>query len=59
MAETVRQTVGFLLQLMVLMLLPLVVGWQLFFGFPLLVMPSATLLAIVVFSIGHSLRQAR
>ncbi|MCY2968785.1 MAG: hypothetical protein NT069_35025 [Planctomycetota bacterium] len=54
-----RQSLGFLLQLVVLMFLPLVIGWQLFFGFPLLVMPTATLLAIVVFSIGQMLRQPR
>lgn len=54
-----RQKIGFVLQLAVLMFLPLVIGWQLFFGFPLLVMPSATLLAIVVFSLGHALRQPR
>lgn len=55
----VRQSIGFLLQLIVLMFLPLVIGWQLFFGFPLLVMPTATLLGIVVFSLGHALRQSR
>jgi hypothetical protein len=49
--------VGFVLQLVVLMFLPLVIGWQLFFGFPLLAMPAATLAAIVVFSVGHRLRQ--
>ena len=52
-----RNAIGVFLQMAVLMFLPLVIGWQLFFGFPLLVMPSATLLAIVVFSVGHSLRQ--
>jgi len=55
----VRQSIGFLLQMAVLMFLPLVIGWQLFFGFPLLVMPAATLVGIVVFSIGHALRQPR
>lgn len=53
----VRNALGFMLQMAVLMFLPLVIGWQLFFGFPLLVMPTATLLGIVVFSLGHSLRQ--
>jgi len=53
----VRNALGFMLQMAVLMFLPLVIGWQLFFGFPLLAMPAATLLAVVVFSLGHSLRQ--
>lgn len=52
-----RNALGLLLQMAVLMFLPLVIGWQLFFGFPLLAMPAATLLAIVVFYVGHSLRQ--
>lgn len=52
-----RQRLGFVLQLLVLMFLPLIVGWQLFFGFPLLAMPIATLAAIGVFTLGHSLRQ--
>jgi len=53
----VRNALGLMLQMAVLMFLPLVIGWQLFFGFPLLAMPAATLLAIVVFSLGHFLRQ--
>jgi len=52
----VRARVGFFLQLLVLMFLPLVIGWQLFFGFPLLAMPIATLAGIAVFSVGHLLR---
>lgn len=52
----VRARVGFFLQLLVLMFLPLVIGWQLFFGFPLLAMPIATLTGIAVFSVGHLLR---
>lgn len=51
-----RARFGFFLQLLVLMFLPLVVGWQLFFGFPLLAMPIATVTAIAVFSVGHILR---
>lgn len=53
----VRNALGFMLQMAVLMFLPLVIGWQLFFGFPLLAMPASTLLAIVLFSVGHALRQ--
>jgi len=54
----VRQQVGFVLQLLVLMFLPLVIGWQLFFGFPLIAMPACVLLAIAVFSAGHLLRRS-
>jgi hypothetical protein len=53
----VRQQVGFVLQLMVLMLLPLVIGWQLFFGFQLIYMPACVVLAIAVFSVGQVLRK--
>ena len=52
-----RQRLGFVLQLIVLMFLPLVIGWQLFFGFPLLAMPIATLAAVAVFSLGQWLRR--
>jgi hypothetical protein len=55
--ERMRRQIGFVLQLLVLMFLPLVIGWQLFFGFPLLAMPAATVAAIAVFSLGHALRQ--
>jgi hypothetical protein len=53
----VRQRVGFVLQLGVLSVLPMVIVWQLFFGFPLLVMPVAVLVAVAVFSAGHALRK--
>ena len=45
------------MQFLVLVFLPMVIGWQLFFGFPLLGMPIATLLAIGVFLVGHRLRK--
>jgi len=53
----VRQQLGFVLQFVVLAFLPLVIGWQLFFGFPLLGMPIALLLAIAVFWIGNMLKK--
>jgi hypothetical protein len=53
----VRQQVGFVLQLVVLMFLPLVIGWQLFFGFPLIAMPACLLVAVAVFSLGQVLRK--
>lgn len=52
-----RQQIGFVLQLLVLMFLPLVIGWQLFFGFPLIAMPACVLVAIGVFSVGQVLRK--
>ena len=45
------------MQLLVLMFLPLVIGWQLFFGFPLIAMPACVLVAIAVFSVGQVLRK--
>lgn len=52
-----RQQIGFVLQFVVLLFLPALIGWQLFFGIPLIVMPAATLAAIGLFSIGHLLRK--
>ena len=52
-----RQKVGWVLQLLVLMFLPLVIGWQLFFGFPLIAMPICVVVATAVFSFGHVLRK--
>jgi hypothetical protein len=53
----VRQQIGFVLQLLVLMVLPLVIGWQLFFGFRLIIMPASVLVAIAVSSVGQVLRR--
>lgn len=52
-----RQQVGFLLQFLVLVFLPLLIGWQLFFGFRLIWMPAGLLAGIIVFSAGHVLRK--
>lgn len=52
-----RQSVGMFLQLAVLMFLPLIIGWQLFFRMPLVYMPACLLLAVVVFTAGQKLRQ--
>lgn len=46
-----------LLQLVVLMFLPLLIGFQLFWGMPLIVMPALTILGIVVFTTGYYLRK--
>tara|TARA_B100000029_G_scaffold464152_1_gene497938 strand:- start:3951 stop:4121 length:171 start_codon:yes stop_codon:yes gene_type:complete len=51
-----RQQIGFLLQLLVLTLLPFVILWQLNFGMPLIWMPALTLAGIAVFTLGTKLR---
>jgi hypothetical protein len=53
----VRQQLGFAIQALVLMFLPLLIGFQLFFGFKLIWMPMCLVLAILVFSIGQILRR--
>lgn len=52
-----RRHIGFLMQLAVLALLPMLILWQLKFGFRLILMPSLTLLGIIVFMIGQKLRE--
>jgi hypothetical protein len=54
-----RNTIGFLMQFAALVFLPLLVLWQLNFGFRLLWMPSLTVAAAIVFWIGQSLRERR
>ncbi len=46
------------MQLAVLALLPMLIIWQLTFGFRLILMPMLTLAGIVVFTTGHWLRDA-
>jgi hypothetical protein len=53
---SLRNTIGFLLQFAALVFLPLLIFWQLDFGFRLLWMPSMTLAALAAFWIGHFLR---
>jgi hypothetical protein len=52
-----RQQIGFLLQLAALILLPMLILWQLDFGIPLIVMPALTVVGIILFYIGHRLRE--
>lgn len=52
-----RRHIGFLMQLAVLALLPMLILWQLNFGIPLIVMPALTIVGVVVFAIGHRLRE--
>jgi hypothetical protein len=52
-----RNAIGMGLQFLALVFLPLLIIWQLNFGFRLLWMPSLTLAGVIVFWIGHSLRE--
>lgn len=51
-----RNLLGMFLQLMALTFLPVLILWQLNFGFNLLWMPGLTLIGVGVFLIGHKLR---
>ena len=51
-----RNQIGFLMQMAALTFLPVLIIWQLNFGFRLLWMPSLTLVGAFVFWIGHKLR---
>lgn len=53
-----RQTLGMLLQLAVLTFLPLLILYQLNFGFRVLVMPPCLVAGIIVFWIGTKLRES-
>lgn len=53
-----RQQIGFLLQLAVLGLLPMLIVWQLTFGVPLIWMPALTVAGIGIFWVGYRLRES-
>lgn len=53
-----RQQIGFYLQFAVLVFLPMLILWQLEFGFRLILMPALTLAGIAVFWIGYKLRES-
>ena len=53
-----KQQIGMLLQLFVLGGLPVLVYFQLTFGFRLIVMPACLLAGIVVFTIGTRMRES-
>ncbi len=55
--DGMRRQIGFLLQVAALTLLPMLILWQLDFGIPLIVMPTLTVVGIVVFYVGHRLRE--
>lgn len=52
-----RNTIGLLMQFAALVFLPVLIIWQLNFGIQLLWMPSLTVVAVIVFWIGHQLRE--
>ncbi len=53
-----RHRLGMGLQFLVLIFLPMLIIWQLEFGFPLIYMPSLLLLGIILFTIGARLRES-
>ena len=54
-----RQTIGMLIQIAVLAFMPMIILYQLNFGFRLIVMPVCTTIGIVVFWIGTRLRESK
>jgi len=55
-----KQQIGFLLQFLVLAFLPVLIFYDLDFGFKrLLVMPLLTVAAVAVFWIGYRLRESK
>lgn len=52
-----KNSIGIALQFLALVFLPLLIIWQLNFGFRLLWMPGLTLAGVIVFSVGHALRE--
>lgn len=57
--KQVKHLLGMLLQLLTLGILPLIILFQLFYGFRLIVMPISLLIGITLFSIGTMLRESR
>jgi hypothetical protein len=54
-----QQQFGFLMQLVVLTLLPLLIVWQLNYGMRLIWMPVLTLAGIALFTFGTRLRNGK
>ena len=53
-----KHHLGIALQFAALVFLPMLIIWQLEFGFRLIVMPALTLVAVVVFYVGYRLRES-
>lgn len=56
--KQVKHLLGMFLQLLTLGMLPLMILFQLFYGFRLIVMPISLLIGITLFSIGTALRES-
>ncbi len=56
--KQLKHCLGMLLQLFTLSILPLIIVFQLFYGFKLIVMPISLLVGITLFSIGTMLRES-
>ncbi len=56
--KQLKNYLGMLLQLFTLSILPLIIVFQLFYGFKLIVMPISLLIGITLFSIGTMLRES-
>ena len=56
--KQVKHLLGMFLQLATLSVLPLIVVFQLIYGFRLIVMPISLLIGITLFSIGTALRES-
>ena len=59
LSHDMKHQIGMLMQLMVLALLPALIIWQLTYGIRLVVMPTMTLVGIVIFYIGTRLREGK
>ena len=53
-----KYILGLTLQLTALVLLPCLITYQLFFGFPLIVMPISLVVGTLIFFIGTKLRES-
>ncbi len=58
LVKQVKHLIGMILQLLTLSVLPLIIVFQLFYGFRLIVMPISLLIGITLFSIGTALRES-
>ena len=56
--KQVKHLLGMFFQLVTLSVLPLMIVFQLFYGFRLIVMPISLLIGITLFSIGTALRES-
>jgi len=52
-----KHLLGMFLQLLTLSVLPLIIVFQLYYGFRLIVMPISLVIGILLFSVGTALRE--